>query len=74
MLGKAHGQGSLPRYIVKLGYCLILDGLFWEFPHPRAFLHPNKIIGVYSQIFDLEIRDWLEPLPNPLKAPSQSKR
>jgi hypothetical protein len=61
MLGKAHGQGSLLRYIAKLGYCLILDGLFWEFPHPRAFLHPNKIIGVCSQIFDSVICDWLVP-------------
>lgn len=36
------------------------------------FLHPNKIIGVYLQIFDSVIRDWLEP-PNPLRAPSQSE-
>jgi hypothetical protein len=35
-------------------------------------LHPNKIIGVYSQIFDSVIHDWLEP-PRSLESP-QPKR
>jgi len=43
MVGKAHGQGTFPKWEAGLGYCLILDPLFRKCPYPRALLYTHNL-------------------------------
>jgi hypothetical protein len=51
-MGKAHVWGTFPDCEVKLGYCLVLGPLFWEWPPPLTFSLPQKFQLIFTKKYN----------------------